>query len=445
MLFRSITAIGANFIGNGSTSLQTVNFPSTLQSIGNRAFTSCTADATVTFSGNAPVIAADAFKDTTATCRYPAWDQSWTADVMQNYGGTLTWIPYRNAVELKAEGFTLSFEDEVLVNFYYAIEDMADVSQHGMLVFYTLPEDLSVEMADVVYNATLVSAAENRFLATTDGIAAKEMGDTRYYVAYAIRGDGEYFFSDIYDYSPKKYSMNMLGRDTTSAKQKALCVAMLNYGAAAQEYFGYRTEDLMNRDLTDAQKALVMAYDKTLFTGSVAADAAKTGAFLRTEGFNSKSVTVSFEGAFAINYYFAPSAEVVGDMTFYLWTPEAYASAAQLTVHNASKVITVKAQENGAYWAQLTGIAAKMLDETYYVAGVYTDAEGNTHCTGVIAYSLSRYCMNNANGKMGKLAQATAMYGYYAESYFAYPQGPDRLPRPGLFCGGCNICGSVIK
>jgi hypothetical protein len=67
------------------------------------------------------------------------------------------------------------------------------------------------------------------------------------------------------------------------------------------------------------------------------------------------------------------------------------------------------------------GIAAKMLDQTYYVAGVYTDAEGNTHCTGVIAYSLSKYCMNNAKpGKpMQALAAATAMYGYYAGEYFA--------------------------
>ena len=46
------------------------------------------------------------------------------------------------------------------------------------------------------------------------------------------------------------------------------------------------------------------------------------------------------------------------------------------------------------------------------------DAEGNTHCTGVIAYSLSKYCLNNANGNMGALAQATAMYGYYAAQYF---------------------------
>ena len=322
-------------------------------------------------------------------------------------------------VTVTGKSFSLSFEDEVLVNFYYAVSDLTDVTEHGMLVFYTKPETVDLSLADDVYTDSVYVESLGCYMNTTKGIAAKKMGDTRYYVAYAKLLDGSCIYSAAYDYSPKKYSMNMLGRDTTSAKQKALCVAMLNYGAAAQEYFGYRTEDLMNRDLTDAQKALVMAYDKTLFTGSVAADAAKTGAFPRTEGFHSKSVTVSFEGAFAINYYFVPSAEVAGDMTFYLWTPEAYASAAQLTAHNASKVITMKAQENGAYWAQLSGIAAKMLDETYYVAGVYTDAEGNTHCTGVIAYSLSRYCMNNVNGNMSKLAQTTDMYGYYAETYFA--------------------------
>ena len=67
----------------------------------------------------------------------------------------------------------------------------------------------------------------------------------------------------------------------------------------------------------------------------------------------------------------------------------------------------------------MEGIAAKMLDQTYYVAGVYTDANGNTYSTGVVAYSLSKYCMNNAYGNMGALAQATAMYGYYADQYFA--------------------------
>jgi hypothetical protein len=89
-----------------------------------------------------------------------------------------------------------------------------------------------------------------------EGIAAKEMGDTRYYAAYAKLADGTFVYSDAYAYSLKQYAMNMLGKDSTSVKQKALCVAMLNYGAAAQNYFGYRTDDLMNADLTQAQKAL---------------------------------------------------------------------------------------------------------------------------------------------------------------------------------------------
>jgi hypothetical protein len=73
---------------------------------------------------------------------------------------------------------------------------------------------------------------------------------------------------------------------------------------------------------------------------------------------------------------------------------------------------------NGIYHGAITGIAAKELDDTVYVAATYT-VDGQTFCSGVIAYSLSGYCMKQANGNMGELAQATAMYGYYAANYFA--------------------------
>ena len=202
---------------------------------------------------------------------------------------------------------------------------------------------------------------------------------------------------------------------------KALCVALLNYGAAAQEYFGYRTDDLMNAGLTAEQQALVAAYDASYFQGAVAPDSTKLGAFAATDsGFPTKGSSVSFDGAFAINYYIAPSQEPQGDMQLYIWTPADYAAASALTADNASEIITMERQENGAYWAQADGIAAKMLDETYYVAGVYTDEDGNTCSTGIIAYSLSKYCINNAKpGKdMQELAANTAMYGYYAKQYF---------------------------
>ena len=320
---------------------------------------------------------------------------------------------------LTGSGFSLSFESEILVNFYYTVSDTTDVVEQGMLVFYNDPGAADFAKADDVYT----DAVSNNgvYLNTTKGIAAKYMGDSRYYCAYAKLSDGTVAYSKLYQYSPKKYATNMLSKASTSAEQKALCVAMLNYGAAAQNYFAYKTDDLMNASLTAEQQALVIPYDATLFKGAIAADASKTGNFPKNaEAFSSRSATVSFEGAFAINYYFAPSNTIVGDMTLYYWTPADYAAAGELTAANATGTMTMVASGDGSYWGQVSGIAAKYLDETYYVAGVYTDAEGNTYCTGIIAYSLSRYCLNNAKdgNPMQELAANTAMYGYYAKLYF---------------------------
>ena len=48
----------------------------------------------IQFDGPAPTFGTDVFDNVTAAVRYPAWEPSWTEDVRQNYGGTITWIPY---------------------------------------------------------------------------------------------------------------------------------------------------------------------------------------------------------------------------------------------------------------------------------------------------------------------------------------------------------------
>jgi hypothetical protein len=316
---------------------------------------------------------------------------------------------------LTGTGFTLSFEDEILVNFYYTAENAQDIAEQGMLVFYSNPGEADIAKADDVYTGSVLS--NGAFANTTRGIAAKEMGDERYYCAYAKLTDGSYAYSPLYSYSPEKYAKGRI-QNSSNEELKALCVAMLNYGAAAQEFFGYRTDDLMNEGLTAEQQALVSDFDVALFAGAIPADTSKTVNFAKTEtGFTKRSASVSFEGAFAINYYFTPSETVAGDMKLYVWNAEAYEATEVLTADNATvKIMEIKGDK---YFAPISGIAPKDLDKTFYVAGVYEDANGNTHCTGVIAYSLSRYCMNNANGSMGDLSQATAMYGYYADNYFA--------------------------
>ncbi len=319
---------------------------------------------------------------------------------------------------LTAAGFTLSFEDEILVNFYFTAQNV-DASEYGMLVFRTKPDAADFALADDVYEAAYVESS-GRYMSQTDGIAAKEMGDIRYYAAYAKGTDGSYVYSPVYEYSPKKYAMSRIA-NSNDENLKALCVAMLNYGTAAQEFFDYRTADLMNAELTEEQQALVRPYASDLFRGPVAADSAKAGSFAKTgTGFSGCSVTVSFDGAFAINYYMAVNSAVDSDMVLYYWSSEDYAKAATLSPDNATGKVVMQLQPDGSYWAQVSGIAAKALDDTYYVAGVYTSDSG-TCCTGVIAYSLSKYCMNNAKdgNAMQALAANTAMYGYYAKVYFS--------------------------
>ena len=75
----------------GCYGLRSVTFPSSLQYLDN-AFTFCRALESITFTGDAPSISNGAFLDVTSTVYYPAGNPTWTADVMQNYGGNLTWV-----------------------------------------------------------------------------------------------------------------------------------------------------------------------------------------------------------------------------------------------------------------------------------------------------------------------------------------------------------------
>ena len=91
----------AAVVGEGVTSLgdyafsgsavESVVLPGTLAWVGAEAFGGCNGLKELTFTGNAPDFAADAFADTTLTAWYPGENDTWTEAVRQNYGGSITW------------------------------------------------------------------------------------------------------------------------------------------------------------------------------------------------------------------------------------------------------------------------------------------------------------------------------------------------------------------
>ena len=197
----------------------------------------------------------------------------------------------------------------------------------------------------------------------------------------------------------------------------------MNYGAEAQKYFAatsdYTYSELMNTGFEEYQY-LVAAYNADLLDKPGAVDAAKAGQFgTKASGFSSRSVSMSAGGSFALNYYFTTSM-AAQKVTIYYWTAQQYDSVDVLTVDNASGCKEmVLTDVTNKYWADYAGIAAKEMDQTVYACGVY-EADGVTYSTGVIAYSLAKYCVNKASGEneIQALAAAMAVYGYQAKTYF---------------------------
>ena len=85
------TDIGA-YAFDGCWSLPGITLPDSVTSIGNYAFRGCTDLKRVMFKGKAPeAFGSDVFSEVTATAYYHP-DETWTEAVMQNYGGTITWV-----------------------------------------------------------------------------------------------------------------------------------------------------------------------------------------------------------------------------------------------------------------------------------------------------------------------------------------------------------------
>ena len=119
-LHDNITSIG-QWAFYGCKKLPGIVIPKNVASIDMGAFYNCTALTEIVFTGNAPTFLtqidettyaeeSDAFYGVTATAYYPADNTTWTADVLQDYGGTITWEPYSEVEEMTLEEFLAGVE-----------------------------------------------------------------------------------------------------------------------------------------------------------------------------------------------------------------------------------------------------------------------------------------------------------------------------------------------
>lgn len=320
---------------------------------------------------------------------------------------------------------TLLLEDEIHYKLYFNIANMSvSEADMGLIIWDEEPVMPTIYGGGTVIEGAAYNSVTGSYGVSSGGIPAKNMGDTKYMVAYAKQPGGGYIYSRVLQYSARTYCMNRV-QNSTNQNMRALCVALMNYGAEAQKYFAATTDytytELMNVGFEQYQD-LVKPYSSNLVEKVGTVGASKAGIFGTTvNGFDKRAVSVSANGIFALNYYFTPSFAAEKVMLYY-WDATQFASVATLTAENASgsKEMTLLNGQN-EYWACIDGIAAKEIDQTIYACAVY-EVDGVTYSTGVIPYSIATYCVNKASGEseIKAFAEAMVVYCYHAKTYFNY-------------------------
>lgn len=153
--------------------------------------------------------------------------------------------------ELKFAGYTVTFSGNLQVNF--AIDKSVFDKYGNLYAEFQLGgkavnvEEYRIDSDDNVWftlNGVLPQMMTDDIRAGLYGVRKTDGEQCVYQVATTIRNYAEWYFN--------AYKTNI-----ENDKMYALLVNMLNYGAKAQLYANYRTDDLADKNLNDAQKKLI--------------------------------------------------------------------------------------------------------------------------------------------------------------------------------------------
>ena len=116
--------------------------------------------------------------------------------------------------------------------------------------------DVSYEKGTVVQKSLEeLPVQDGLYTITAQDIAAKEMEDA---ITFTFRDEaGKAIHTETT--SVRDYAMTILNGAVGKNAESTLYVDMLNYGAAAQQYFHYREDDLANAQVTSAQQTFATA------------------------------------------------------------------------------------------------------------------------------------------------------------------------------------------
>ncbi|MDO4418881.1 MAG: hypothetical protein Q4B92_00795 [Ruminococcus sp.] len=268
-------------------------------------------------------------------------------------------------------GHSISLGGNIAVSFYMELSDEVVADADAKVVF-TLP----TKAKKTVYVKDAPISDKGYYVFTCE-VAAKEMASD--ISAQVITSKEK---SDVFKYSVKEYGELILSDSEAYAKEVPVIKAMLNYGASAQTYFGYNTENLANESLSDGDKVLGNA-DFTAYQPKL------TG---KEAGVSYYGSRLSLKSETAIKHYFYIEDEEN--------VPEFKVNGAEVSAQ----------KKNGYYEIKISDIIAQCLDSSFVVTAGEFSLEYSVLSYGYLA-------MQGSDTNLTNVVKALYAYNQAADTY----------------------------
>jgi hypothetical protein len=279
-------------------------------------------------------------------------------------------------------GYTLSMDGNIGVNFYMTLgDDILNNASTAYMQFTVNGKTQKVKVSDAKRDGVY-------YVFRCDTVA-KEMTDTISAQMFISDGNAD---GDAYTYSVRDYAVYILNHQNDfGAKTVAVVKAMLNYGASAQKFFGYKLDNLANSVLSDNDRKIPYV-DPTamVFTSS----AKVVNADIKLE-----KVSLSLKSEITMKLYFSGDTSGVD---FYVGPTK------------------LKVSKSGSYTVvTITGIYAQNIG-----TGVNVDAYAGSTYLGSARCAPMRYCQlaltSNDAAVTPELKEVVSALYYYSQALIQY-------------------------
>ena len=328
---------------------------------------------------------------------------------------------YIDGIGAKLAGYSLSLTGNIGVNFYMELSNDI-VNDESAYMNFILPNGTTSKVyvsgthedGSTATTDTTVKDGVTYYVFTCE-VAAKEM--TSDIQAQMIGNNGEKK-GTVHTYTVKEYADYILSHmsadeSLTSRATIQLVKGMLNYGGAAQKYFGYKTDKLASDGLT----LTGTVFNDTSIINNITNEANKASVTCANAKVTFKSAYLSLNSTtdLCVSVQFADDVTVKEDM-FAIWCNTDQISKDQYEV--------TKVNEENCYKITLHGVKASQLNEKYafYVELSDTECAELAYGTNSYAYTVMSSACDNINNieSLREVVKALYAYGSCAQEYEYY-------------------------